>query len=152
VLPGVLLLGVGLTLAVAPLTTAVMSSVPEAETGIASAVNNALSRLAGLVAVSLLAFVLAHGFRMRLEIELGHSALRQEARAAMMAGAARLHETPIPDGLSAEQRTAAVAMLDGAFVAGFRSVMMWCAVSCWVGAVVVWGLLRRRADSAGQRV
>jgi EmrB/QacA subfamily drug resistance transporter len=152
VLPGVLLVGAGLTLAVAPLTTAVMSSVPEAETGIASAVNNALSRLAGLVAVSLLAFVLAHGFRIRLETELRHSALQPEARAAMMAGSARLHETPIPDGLSAEQRTAAVAMLDGAFVAGFRSVMMWCAVSCWIGAVVVWGLLRGRADSAGQRV
>jgi len=49
-LPGVLLLGVGLTLAVAPLTTAVMSSVAQSQTGIASAVNNALSRLAGLVA------------------------------------------------------------------------------------------------------
>ena len=69
-LPGVLLLGVGLTLAVAPLTTAVMSSVPQEKTGVASAVNNALSRLAGLVAVSVLMFVLAHGFSARLADEL----------------------------------------------------------------------------------
>ena len=62
ILPPVLLLGCGMTLCVAPLTNAVMSSVPQTQTGIASAVNNALSRLAGLVAVSLLALVLAHGF------------------------------------------------------------------------------------------
>jgi hypothetical protein len=148
VLPGVLLLGAGLTLAVAPLTTAVMSSVPEGEMGIASAVNNALSRLAGLVAVSLLALVLAHGFRVRLQAELGRSALPERARAAMVAGVARLHETPIPDHLSAEQRTAAIAAVDRAFVAGFRSVMTWCAVSCWVGAVAVWGLLRGHAARA----
>jgi EmrB/QacA subfamily drug resistance transporter len=152
VLPGVLLLGAGLTLVVAPLTTAVMSSVPEGETGIASAVNNALSRLAGLAAVSLLALVLAHGFRVELQAELGRSPLQQEARAAMMAGSARLHETPIPGGLSEEQRRAAVAAVDGAFVAGFRSVMMWCAVSCWLGAVVVWALLRGRAETAAPRV
>jgi hypothetical protein len=152
VLPGVLLLGAGLTLAVAPLTTAVMSSVPEGEMGIASAVNNALSRLAGLMAVSLLGLVLAHGFRVRLQAELGRSALPETARAAMVAGVARLHETPIPTGLGAEQRTAAIAALDRAFVAGFRSVMIWCAVSCWVGAVVVWGLLRGHAVTATQRI
>ena len=62
VLPPVLILGCGMTLCVAPLTNAVMSSVPETQTGIASAVNNALSRLAGLLAVSLIALLLAHGF------------------------------------------------------------------------------------------
>jgi hypothetical protein len=54
ILPGVVLLGIGMTLAVAPLTNAVMSSVPEPETGIASAVNNTLSRLGALLAIPLL--------------------------------------------------------------------------------------------------
>ncbi len=80
ILPPVLLLGCGMTLCVAPLTNAVMSSVPPTQTGIASAVNNALSRLAGLLAVSLLALVLAHGFVSSLTSQLAHSTLPSEVR------------------------------------------------------------------------
>ena len=98
-LPGVLLLGLGMTLAVAPLTNAVMSSVDQRKTGVASAVNNALSRLAGLVAVSVLVFVLAHGFSSHLANELSKSSLPAAARQQMTAQQARLHDTPIPSGL-----------------------------------------------------
>jgi MFS family permease len=142
-LPGVLMLGVGVTLAVAPLTTAVMSSVPQEKTGVASAVNNALSRLAGLVAVSVLVFVLAHGFSTRLAEELDKSSLPAAARQQMTAQQARLHDTPIPQGLTAAQHTEATGMLDRAFFAGYRTVMVWCAVSAWLGGFAVVVLLRR---------
>lgn len=54
VLPGVLLFAFGLTLLVAPLTTTVMASVNEESSGIASGINNAVSRVAGLIVVALL--------------------------------------------------------------------------------------------------
>lgn len=146
-LPGVLLLGLGLTLAVAPLTTAVMSSVPESQTGIASAVNNALSRLAGLVAVSLLAFVLAQGFSSRLGQELKSSGLPAEARQQMYTARARLHDTPLPAGLTTQQHSEAGAVLDRAFLAGFRASMISCAVCAWLGALAVVVLLRRRPQA-----
>jgi EmrB/QacA subfamily drug resistance transporter len=142
-LPGVLLLGVGITLAVAPLTTAVMSSVEESQTGVASAVNNALSRLAGLVSVSVLVLVLAHGFSARLAQALGRSSLPPAARQAMTAEQARLHDTPIPQGLTEQQHAEAAGMLDRAFFAGYRTVMWWCAVSAWLGGLAVLVLLRR---------
>jgi fucose permease len=143
-LPGVLLLGLGLTLAVAPLTTAVMSSVPQEKTGVASAVNNALSRLAQLVAVSVLVFVLAHGFSSRLGHELEHSNLPAEAQQQMTAQQARLHDTPIPGGLTQAQHAQLAGMLDRSFFAGYRSVMSSCAVSSWLGALAVLVLLRKQ--------
>src|SRR5581483_943038 len=54
VLPGVLLLGIGLVVTVAPLTATAMSSAPGAHAGLASAVNNDVARAAGLLAVAVL--------------------------------------------------------------------------------------------------
>ena len=54
VLPGVLIMGAGLTLTVAPLTAAVMAAVEDRHLGVGSAINNAVARIAGLLAVALL--------------------------------------------------------------------------------------------------
>src|SRR5699024_11620653 len=55
--PGAVVFGLGLTLTVAPLTSAVLGSVDPSRSGIASAVNNAVSRVAGLVAVALVGMI-----------------------------------------------------------------------------------------------
>jgi EmrB/QacA subfamily drug resistance transporter len=143
VLPPVILLGCGLTLAVAPLTNAVMSSVPPTQTGIASAVNNAVSRLASLLAVSVLALVLAHGFVATLRTQLAHSTFPVQAQQQMWANRARLHDIPLSPGLSPAQCNQAARLLDQAFLAGFRSVMLVCAFSAWGGGVAVLLLLPR---------
>jgi EmrB/QacA subfamily drug resistance transporter len=152
ILPPVLLLGCGMTLCVAPLTNAVMSSVPSTQTGIASAVNNALSRLGGLLAVSLLALVLAHGFVSSLADRLAHSTLPPEAREQILANQARLHDIPIPPGLTHPQRLQAAQLLDQAFLAGFHSVMLVCAISAWAGGLAVLLLLKPPAGASGDRV
>jgi EmrB/QacA subfamily drug resistance transporter len=151
VLPAVLILGCGMTLCVAPLTNAVMSSVAENQTGIASAVNNAISRLAGLVAVSLLALLLAYGFEADLTAQLAHSGLPAGVRAQFLNNRARLHDIPIPAGLPPGQRAQAAALLDGAFLDGFRLVMLACAVSSWSGALAVLLLLPRPSPVATPR-
>jgi EmrB/QacA subfamily drug resistance transporter len=147
VLPAVLILGCGMTLCVAPLTNAVMSSVSEAQTGIASAVNNALSRLAGLLAVSILALLLAHGFVASLAAQLDLSSLPADAQAQMLANQVRLHDIPIPAGLSPAQRVEAVLLLDRAFLAGFRSVMLACAIIACTGGLSVLLLLPGKTQS-----
>lgn len=57
-LPGVIVFGVGLSMTVAPLTSAVLGSVRSKQAGIASAVNNAISRVAGLVAIAMIGVVI----------------------------------------------------------------------------------------------
>ncbi len=54
VLPGMLVLGIGLGITVSPLTAAILGSVPSDRSGIASAINNAVARIAGLLSVALL--------------------------------------------------------------------------------------------------
>jgi EmrB/QacA subfamily drug resistance transporter len=61
VLPGLVLVGIGISLMVTPLTSAVLGSVPETEAGVGSAVNNAVARVAGLVVVALAGVVLGGG-------------------------------------------------------------------------------------------
>ena len=57
VLPGILVFGLGVTLTVSPLTSAILGSIESSRSGIASAVNNAVSRVAGLIVIAMLALI-----------------------------------------------------------------------------------------------
>lgn len=62
VFPAILVMSIGMTLAVAPLTSTVLAAVEKRQTGMASGLNSAVARLGGLIAVALLGAVLAqHG-------------------------------------------------------------------------------------------
>jgi MFS family permease len=72
VLPALLVFSFGLSLTVAPLTATVLADASETDAGIASAVNNAIARTAGLVAVAAVGAVVASFYGARLEQHLGH--------------------------------------------------------------------------------
>ena len=57
ILPGVLLFGLGLSITIAPLTTTILGAIDQKQSGIASAVNNAIARIAGLIGVAALGLV-----------------------------------------------------------------------------------------------
>jgi hypothetical protein len=85
--------------------------------------------------------VLAHGFVSSLSGQLAHSTLPSEVRGQMLANQARLHDIPIPPSLSEPQRLQAAHFLDQAFLDGFHSVMLACALSAWAGGLLVLLLL-----------
>jgi hypothetical protein len=83
ILPGVLVFGLGLAATVAPLTATVLGSVEEGHAGLASGVNNAVARVAGLIAIAALGAVVAGSFQSRLDADLAHQPLTPKARAAV---------------------------------------------------------------------
>ncbi|HET9185234.1 MAG TPA: MFS transporter, partial [Solirubrobacterales bacterium] len=83
VLPAVLVFGLGMSATVAPLTATVLDSVSERRVGIASGVNNGVSRVAGLLAIAVLGAVISAHFGARLDSELGAHPLGPAATGAV---------------------------------------------------------------------
>jgi hypothetical protein len=83
VLPGVLLFSLGLSITVAPLTAAILAGVDQSEAGIGSAVNNAVARVAGLIATVAIGAVVAAQFSASLDHHLAGQPLTPQGRAAV---------------------------------------------------------------------
>jgi EmrB/QacA subfamily drug resistance transporter len=114
--PAVVCLGVGMAISVAPLTTAVMESVPVDEAGMASGINNAVSRIAGLLAIAVFGVVLAAGFNRALDRNLTQVQVSPAVRAQVDEQRSQLAGAQTSD---ARIRQA----IDGAFLSGYREVM-----------------------------
>ncbi len=107
VLPAVLLFGLGLSLTVAPLTATVLDSVDERHVGIASGINNGISRVAGLLSIAVLGAVVAAQFGSSLENELGGADLTPAAQDAVAAAEERPLAIPASGDLERRRECAA---------------------------------------------
>jgi len=108
--------GIGMAISVAPLTTAVMESVPSKEAGVASGVNNAVSRIAGLLAVAVFGLVLSAGFNCALDRRLAQMQLSSSQRQGVEMQRSRLAGAQIGD-LPVQHA------FDEEFVSGYREVI-----------------------------
>lgn len=140
--PAVIVLGIGMAIIVAPLTTAVMEAVSTAEAGVASGINNAISRIAGLLAIALFGVVLAAGFNASLSRSLSQIPLSAAARQHIDQQRSKL--------AGAENDNPAVKRaIDLAFVAGYREVIWISACMALMGSVIAYRLIgsKRPAES-----
>ncbi len=136
--PGVVVLGAGMTISVAPLTTAVMGSVDVRLAGAASGINNAVSRVAGLVAVAALG-VLLLGIQAH---ELASSPPSSPVRTLLDTGRVGFGSLEVPDGISEDDAEALRLAVDTAFVDGFRGVMLAAAALAALGALSAFLLVK----------
>ncbi len=120
--PPMVVLGLGMAVTVAPLTTAVMSAHDESRAGVASGVNNAVARLASLIAVAVAGLLALAVFGKALERRVASLGVSADMARAMMAEAPRLAGARVPGGVAGPERAALERAVDEAFVEAFRWV------------------------------
>jgi EmrB/QacA subfamily drug resistance transporter len=139
--PAMLVLGLGMSGVVAPLTTTVMDSVSEHQAGVASGVNNAVSRVASLLSIAVLGIIAFHVFDTQLESRLKASNLPAVAQQTVMGQRNKLTQIQPPDGLSPDQNLALKRSINESFLAGFRWVMIVSAGLALLSAVSAWAMI-----------
>jgi hypothetical protein len=124
-----------MAVAVAPLTTTVMSSVGEEHSGLASGVNNAVARTAGLLAVAIMGIIVLVAFRGALQTRLAEAPLDPPVRQQIESQSGRMAGIEIPADLPPAEQAAAHAAINGAFVSGFRLALLLAAILALASAV-----------------
>jgi len=146
--PAVVVLGFGMTICVAPLTTTVLNAVDTRLAGAASGVNNAVSRLAALLAVALFGIVMNHVFNTQLQQHLAVLTLPADALQMIAAQRAKLGAMDIPDALDAGVRAKVQTAIAESFVAGFRWVMVLSALMALASAAIAWMMISDKPHPA----
>jgi hypothetical protein len=142
--PAVIVLGLGMAISVAPLTTTVMNSVRQNRAGIASGINNAVSRTAGLLAIAVLGLIMFQAFDRCLTDRLNQISLSAEARQTLDAQRINLAAIAIPTNLDEATRSTVKQAIDECFVSGFRRVMLVGAALALASSLVAWLSIKAR--------
>jgi EmrB/QacA subfamily drug resistance transporter len=143
-LPAVMVLAFGMALTVAPLITDVMNSVDQDLVGTASGINNAVARVAGVLAIAILGIGMVWAFRARLDRALEHLSLSCQILHVLRSQETRLAGLEAPVGLDPNLKAGLTDMIRKAFVFGFRVIMMLCAGLSVASSAVAWTMLPKR--------
>jgi EmrB/QacA subfamily drug resistance transporter len=142
--PGIVLLGLGMATSAAPLTTVVMTSVGADRAGVASGANNAVARVAALLAIAVFGVAMLHTFDSALDRRLDSLGPPPEARRQLDNDRAKLAAMEPPAALSPETAVSFRRAIADSFIAGFRWVLTLAAALAVLGALLAWLVVENR--------
>lgn len=138
--PAIIFLGLGMAIVVAPLTTTVLGATEERYSGIASGVNNAVARVAGLLAIAVLGIVVSAVFNASLASNTASLHLSPEVRQAVDAQQGKLAGTTVPASVDRDSDTykALSSAIAQSFVSAFRVAMLIGAGLAVISSLCAW--------------
>jgi len=149
----VVVVGLGMTITVAPLTTAVMGAVEQRHAGIASGINNAVSRVAGLLAIAIFGIIVLSVFTSSLDSHLATLHLSPGVQQAIEMQRVKLAAITLPTNVSSQTQAALKNAIDESFVSSFRLVALICTILALASALSAWLLVAgKKSAPAGSTV
>jgi EmrB/QacA subfamily drug resistance transporter len=145
--PATIILGLGMSISVAPLTTTVMGSVSSKQAGVASGINNAVSRTAGLIAIAVFGVVMQQTFGTRLQEKLKHLSVSDEARQEVFEQRVRLGGIEVPKSADPATRESLTQAIKESFHSGFRVLMFLSAGLAIVSSVIGWSIIGKSTNN-----
>ncbi len=130
------LIGVGMGITVAPLTTAVMGSVSEDNTGIASGINNTVARAAGVLAIALLGALALFSFKESIESALSVMDISSSMKSEIMSESSNLAGSEVPVDLPEEKKPAVEKLLKNSFIKAFDKVIYVASLMTFLGGLM----------------
>jgi EmrB/QacA subfamily drug resistance transporter len=146
--PAIVVQGFGMALVIAPLTTTAMNSVSGSHSGLASGVNNAVSRTASLLAIPVLGIFVFVAFSAALDARVATLDLPPRAQEQLETEKVDLGAAEVPEGLGGATAAAVERAIDEAFVAGFRIAMFVAAALALASAVAAAILIEGKGEKA----
>jgi len=141
--PAVVVLGLGMAISVAPLTTTVMASVSEEQAGVASGINNAVSRTAGLLAIAVFGVVMLHAFSQQLVSRMNGIQVDENLKHSVYEQRVKLAALEVPASTDAATREQVNSVITGSFVFGFRVIMLTAAGLALASGASSWLIIRK---------
>jgi len=148
-LPGVIILGLGMSFTVAPLTAAVMGSVSDQFSGTASGVNNAISRIANVFAYAIFGALAVLFFSGALADHVKDLPIATSEKQAVIAQAADLGNAKVPTNITGENKNAVEKIYHEGFIAAYSMIMKISAALGFLGALMAFVFIRNTAVKKG---
>ena len=149
--PAVVVLGTGMAVSVAPLTTTVMNSVAQNRVGIASGVNNAVARGAGLLAIAVLGIVMLHSFNRALDRRLAEQNVPPAVWQSLQTQRTKLAAASLPAELDQMTQQQVAHAIAESFVHAFRVIVAVGATLAALSSIVAWILIGTAAQKESSR-
>lgn len=134
--PGILIFGLGMSFTVAPLTTAVMGALPENYSGIASGINNATTRIAGVFANAILGALAILFFSAFLSERINDTQLNNAEKNKVMQQVKNLGNAKPPNISNAKDKAIIVKAYKEGFINAYNKIMLICAALAFTGALM----------------
>lgn len=151
--PGMILVSIGMLLTVVPLTTAVMTSISQKQSGIASGVNNAVSRIAGIFSNAAFGALALLIFTNVVLQKLDGSDFKEMQKDKIVAQTINLGNAQVPaDTFNTSQKVQIQALYHGAFLKAYQSVLWVCTLMCFTAAAMAYFLLKKTNFEKNNRI